>query len=186
MTGNRETQQDAHVRFVSFLLGLARTENRGALAALRRGLGRERTPPAEMLRLVVPYLPQNRPWEHRWYFLVASLFGLHPETGGKGDLGDTFRSLGAHESAQKRFVALLDAHPDDLPYRLRQAVALAKSKEAPVNWFQLLEDLFRWQTESRYVQQRWARSYWARRNQEESNANQVGQEAPTGESQKGA
>jgi len=161
MTDEQKTSREPHVQFVSFLLGLAAREDRGALAALRRGLGKEREPPAEMLRLVFRHLPPERPWEHHWYYTVAALFGLYPHSGGRGNLGDTFRRLGDHESAQKRFIALLDAHPDDLPYRLRQAIALAKSHDAPVNWFQLLEDLLHWRTEDRRVQQKWAQAYWA-------------------------
>lgn len=166
MTDEQEIPQEPHARFVSFLLGLAGREDRGALAALRRGLGKEAAPPAEMLRLVVPHLPADRPWEHRWYYTIGALFGLYPHSGGQGNLGNTFRRLGNHESAQKRFVALLDAHPDDLPYHLRQAVALAKSNDVKVNWYRLLEDLLHWRTESRYVQQHWARAYWAPRKPE--------------------
>jgi len=185
MTDDEDTRQEPHARFVSFLLGLAAREDRGALAALRRGLGKEAAPPAEMLRLVVPYLPPDRPWEHRWYYTVGTLFGLYPHSGGRGNLGDTFRHLGDHESAQKRFVALLDAHPDDVPYRLRQAVALAKSNDVPVNWFQLLEDLLHWRTDSRYVQQRWARAYWAP--QKASSENKTRDASPAApDSEKGA
>lgn len=185
MTDGQKTRQEPHARFVSFLLGLAAREDRGALAALRRGLGKESAPPAEMLRLVVPYLPADRPWECLWYYTVAALFGLYPHSGGRGNLGDTFRRLGDHESAQKRFISLLDAHPDDLPYRLRQAVALAKSHDAPVNWFQLLEDLLHWRTGSRYVQQRWARAYWAP--QKPSNENEAREASPAAtDSEKGA
>jgi CRISPR system Cascade subunit CasB len=166
MTTLPQTERSPEERFVSFLHALAAREDRGALAALRRGLGRP--PPAEMLRLVERYVPEDRPWARDWYYLTAALFGLHPESGGRGNLGETFRQLGDNESAQKRFVALLDSHADDLPHRLRQAVGLARSKNAAIDWLQLLTDLLRWDSENRTVQTRWARAYWKQAPSEEA------------------
>jgi CRISPR system Cascade subunit CasB len=159
MTDVADVPRTNEERFVDYLHSLAAREDRGALAALRRGLGRP-SPPAEVLRLVVPHLPADRPWEHKWYLLVASLFAMHPERGGRGNLGETFHRLGNHPSAQKRFVALLDADAEDVPHRLRQAVALARSKPVPVDWYRLLKDLTRWNDEDRKVQENWARAYW--------------------------
>ena len=182
MTSTPQKERTPQEQFVAFLRGLAERQDRGALAQLRRSLGRP--PDAEMLRLVVPYLPQDRRWEHRWYFVTASLFGLYPDPGGKGNLGDTFRQLGDHESAQKRFIALLDSHSEDLPHRLRQAVSLAKSSGAPIDWYRLLEDLLHWDTENRVVQQRWARAYWGHREPPQGVQGQV--EAAAADSEKGA
>jgi CRISPR type I-E-associated protein CasB/Cse2 len=161
-----QTERSPEERFVSFLHALAAREDRGALAKLRRRAGKD--PDADMLRLVVPYLPEDRPWAHRWYFLTAALFGLHPESGGRGNLGEAFRQLGDNESAQKRFVALLDSHADDLPHRLRQAVGLARSKNVAIDWLQLLNDLLHWDSENRTVQTRWARAYWKKPTSEEA------------------
>jgi len=156
-----EVKTSGERRFISFLEGLERRQDRGALATLRRSVGKE-TPDAGTLRLIAPFLPpgEGRQWRHRCYELVAELFALHPALGGAGNLGDTFKRLGDHESAQKRFVALLDSDADDLPHRLRQAVSLARSKEVPLNWLRLLKDLLHWDSEDRYVQYRWARAYW--------------------------
>jgi CRISPR system Cascade subunit CasB len=146
------------LRFVQFLRGLEASRDRGALAVLRRVLGRD-APSAEALRRIVPHLPPEER-KHRWYFLVAGLFASHPATGGAGNMGDAFRHLGEHDSAQKRFAALLDSDARDLPHRLRQAVSLAKAKPVPIDWLRLLNDLLHWEHEARYVQQRWAQAYW--------------------------
>jgi CRISPR system Cascade subunit CasB len=165
---------DTHVdekaqAFVAYLTGLAEREERGALAALRRGLGRAPGTTPETFRHVVPWLSREavRADEDR-YFLVASLFGLHPANTLQGDMGATFRQIhraGGHEegdSLEKRFVALLNAHSDDLPNHLRHAVAMARSNDVPVNWYQLLRDLRRWNHPDRFVQRNWATSFWRR------------------------
>ena len=63
---------------------------------------------------------------------------------------------------ERRFVALLAAHPDDLDFYLRQAVSFLRSKEVPVNWQQLLSDVLAWSHPERYVQKAWARAFWGR------------------------
>lgn len=146
-------------RFVTHLEGLARREDRGALAKLRRGAGRALGGAVDTLPLIVPFLPSDDRTAGS-YFVVASLFGLHPESGGSGNFGDAFRRLGDHESAQKRFVALLNAHADDVAEHLRRAVALARSANVAIDYRRLLRDLTHWSHPDRFVQLAWARSYW--------------------------
>ncbi|HYD40347.1 MAG TPA: type I-E CRISPR-associated protein Cse2/CasB [Anaeromyxobacter sp.] len=145
--------------FVTHLEGLARRDDRGALAKLRRGLGRPPGTTVDALPYVVPFLPQDEKGA-RTFFLVAGLFGLHPELGGRGNFGAVFGQLGEHESAQRRFVALLDSHEDELPEHLRRAVTLARSKNVAVEYRKLLRDLTYWSHPHRFVQLEWARAYW--------------------------
>ncbi len=163
--------------FVAYLESLAQREDRGALAALRRGLGQPPGTVAAMYPYVVPWLPDEaRPWQEAAYYVVAALFALHPAPGGVGNLGDGFRraerpaegaeSDARNEANERRFVALLAAHPDDLAERLRQAVSYLASQDVPVNWGQLFQDLAHWGDVSRRVQNRWAQSYWGRVRQE--------------------
>lgn len=153
-------------RFVEYLCRLATTENRAALAALRRGLGKPPGTTPEMFRYVEPLAPQDYRADN--YYLVAALFALHPENSTEGNLGTTvakLRQQAAHEgedSLEKRFVALLNAHGDDLPDHLRHAISLARSKAVPVNWAHLLSDLGYWDHEDRFVQRQWAHEYWGR------------------------
>ncbi len=155
--------------YVGFLEGLR--EDRAALAALRRGLGQPAGTVASMFRYVVPWLPADaKSWQERRYYLIASLFAYHPQAGGMGNMGDHFARTrtpqGDDTATERRFTALLDAHPEDLDVYLRQAVSLLRSKEVAVNWRQLFDDLRRWGYESRPVQNAWARAFWGRRNQE--------------------
>ncbi|HOA25394.1 MAG TPA: type I-E CRISPR-associated protein Cse2/CasB [Aggregatilineales bacterium] len=151
--------------FISYLTGTL-AKDRGALAALRRGLGQPPGHAPEMLRFVVPFLSE-RPsrWEESTLYLIASLFGLHPANTTSGNMGDHYAALRTPENKaglERRFTALLAAHPDDLHVHLRQAVARLKSEEIPVNWNQLFWDCRAWNhPEWRAdVRRRWAKSFW--------------------------
>jgi CRISPR system Cascade subunit CasB len=151
--------------FVAYLEGLR--EDRGALAALRRGLGQPPGTVADMYRYVVPWLPAE-PGRQREaaYYALAALFAYHPAAGGTGNMGDHFahtRDPKSDDTAiERRFTALLAAHPDDLEFYLRQAISFLRSKEVPVNWHQLLADVLHWGHPERYVQKGWARAFWGR------------------------
>jgi CRISPR system Cascade subunit CasB len=133
--------------------------DRAALAKLRRGLGKS-LGSAEMYPLIIPFLPKHD-YHHSRYFLVAALFGLHPQsTAREESIGTIFSKMDASESVEKRFIALLNAHEDELDYHLRQAVSLARSREIPINYHRLLDDILHWTHEERYVQYNWAKDYW--------------------------
>jgi CRISPR system Cascade subunit CasB len=159
------------------------SRSRAALAALRRGLGRRPGTVAEVEPHVAPYLPETPSRRDDAYYLVASLFALHPEGGwqrapderGPTNLGASFRRLqakereqgGTGENVDKRFVALLNAHAEDLPEHLRHAISLLKAHNVPVDWRELLRGLLSWDAnsrswdaDSRRVQRAWARAYW--------------------------
>lgn len=166
MTAATKTQDESmetRNRFVGYLLSLAKegSEDRGALADLRSGLGKE---PGQMARLhkhVVPYLPEKS-YNDRWFYVLASLFGSFPKHRIGYSLGKAFKPLKAKsDSMEARFVALLNAHPDDLADHLRHAVSLLKSNEQPLDWFRLLDDLIQWDHPDGHVQLRWARDFYA-------------------------
>jgi CRISPR system Cascade subunit CasB len=117
----------------------------------------------EMYRYVVPFLPEKeRTGEH--YFLVASLFAMHPDAAPRGrTMGAVFRAIRGEpesESIEKRFVHLLSADAEDVGDYLRQGVSLARSKGVPVDYHRLLNDLRYWAHRDRFVQLQWARDYW--------------------------
>jgi CRISPR system Cascade subunit CasB len=160
--GEVMTEKD---RFVAFLENLR--EDRAALAALRRGLGQPPGTEPQMYRYVEPFLHENnRHYLEEPYYLIASLFAYHPEPGGSGNMGNHFaltldHSPNADNTAiERRFVALLAAHPDDLHFYLRQAVSFLRSKDKPINWEQLLWALRHWDNPKRFVQHNWARAFW--------------------------
>lgn len=150
--------------FIQHLHHLAHQQDRAALATLRRGLARAPGAEPACYPLVVPFIPEpdNRPGRDWPYFLVASLFALHPTTGARGDLGWTCLQLGKHPSAALRFRRLLAADERTLPTHLRQVVGLARSSKtaAPIDWGAALKHLRHWDHPDRWVQRRWARSYW--------------------------
>ena len=155
---------------VSYLENLVERGDRGSLAALRRGLGKRPGDSPEMYPHVMRFDP--KPWEEESCFLVASLFALWHQgslSGASGpipgSIGHSFRQVqdqSDSESIERRFVALLNAHRQDLPEHLRHAVSLMRSADrpVPVNWDQLLRDLRNWEDERRFVQRRWARNFW--------------------------
>lgn len=149
--------------FAAYLEGLA--DDRAALAALRRGLGQAPGTAAEMYPYVVPRLPAGiSRGEEDAYYTVAALFAFHPAATQSGNLGDhlarTIASDADRAAVERRFVALLKSHPEDLPGQLRQAISFLKSKEVPVNWSQLLRDICAWDHPARHVQRRWANAFW--------------------------
>lgn len=151
--------------FIRYLEGLR--EDRGALAALRHGLGRPPGEAREMYPYVVRWLPAEAPARREAaYYLTAALFAYHPDPGGSGNLGQAFRrTLDPSEdntAIERRFTALLTAHPNDLPFYLRQAISFLKSKETPVGWHQLFSDVMAWGHPAGYVQKQWARAFWGR------------------------
>jgi len=171
-------------RFINRLKELAEGEERGALASLRRGLGQPPGTVADMYRYVEPFLGQERGGlKESAFYLVAALFALHPQSTEFGNMGAHMaktRTEGGEDALERRFTALLSAHPDDLPDYLRQAVSFLKSKEEPVNWTQLLWDLQNWdkRDDPKYsVQKKWARFFWGGRQSTEQpdNSNNQGE-----------
>jgi CRISPR system Cascade subunit CasB len=163
--------EDRSDRFIEHLETIRDREDKGALAALRRGLGKPPGEAAEMYPYIFPWTGGMKRWDEESCFLVAALFAYHPERGGKETLGSVFRTI-RHatdsESVEQRFVALLNADRDDLPVHLRHAVSLAKSKDVPIDWKRLLSDIRYWGYESRSVQRQWAREFWGNRKEEDT------------------
>jgi CRISPR system Cascade subunit CasB len=163
--------------FVEYLETLRTRDDRGALAALRRGLGEAPGTVPAMYPYVVRHLPAGvKPWEEDTYYTVAALFAYHAQEGGTGNIGSSFaqvrREAGRknpnadHTALERRFTALLAAHPDDLPFYLRQAVSFLKANSVPINWHQLFYDMRAWGHPNRYVQKQWAQGFWGRQKRE--------------------
>jgi len=156
--------------FIAYLQSLAEKQERGALAALRRGLGQPPGTVAETYRYVEPWLGEKRTaTREAAFYLVASLFALHPKSSGQGNMGTHMAQTHTKEgedALDRRFTALLAAHSEDLPGYLRQAVSFLKSREIPVNWNELLWDLQNWDQKRddprRSVQKKWAGAFWGR------------------------
>lgn len=162
---------------VDHLRELKEREDRGALAALRRGLGKEPGTVPEMYRHVEPYLQGASKLQTEAAYLVASLFGLHPVVW--DPTGDhprntsfgwslrhiRFRGEGSNEENEgvaRRFLATLACHLPALPTHLRQLLTLLHSRwdTTPMDWERLYWDVADWEDLDRKVQRRWAEAFW--------------------------
>lgn len=159
---------------------LVRDQNLGALALLRRGLGRQPGETPEVCAQVLPYLalpktfgPAQRERVEDAALLVASLYALWhqgkaaPRSARGVSLGGAFRALASQSDSggiERRFVALLKASRERLPDHLRHAIALLKAKEIALDWELLLRHLAQWDETNRRAQhpvrRQWARDYW--------------------------
>ncbi len=146
----------------------------GERARFKRDAGKSLSE-ASTLGLFYRLLPYGvRPGDEEIYFLVATLFPLADAMERDGNFGATLhraRDDKNHKGLDRRVEVLLDADSTQLSFRLRQAVKFAKSKDAQVNWAQLLHDLLRWNGGTRSVQKAWARAYfgWSAETPDESN-----------------
>jgi CRISPR system Cascade subunit CasB len=131
---------------VSYLRDAKKREDRATLAALRRGVGKAPGEAPEMFPHLIPRIPEpSSRWAEQCHYLVASLFALHPldwtgEASGwtERNFGSSARRLKAaskgSEGPERRFVALLGAHMDDIGSHLRSMVGLLKANDVPVDW----------------------------------------------------
>lgn len=167
------TELDHETRFCEHLYSL----KGGARADLRRSLLAER--PSHYLpafRYVEAFAPTRGVWQRDCYYLVAALFGAFEDEESQAPRIELPLVVRRYQAAakeetegmsglEKRFLVLLDSDHDQLPYRLRQILAMVTSGSKRVrdriNWPGLLRDLKRWNDHSRHVQQRWARNFYS-------------------------
>ena len=71
----------------------------------------------------------------------------------------------------KRFKILIASESEDLPFRLRQAVKLIKSKNERIDFSALLGDLYVWDKEDRRAQRKWVKGFYNLKEEENNNLN---------------
>ncbi len=149
--------------FTDYLYSLSERGRRKELAALRRGLSAAPGTVSACYPVVAPWTRGLSPRDEFLYYLVASLYALHPQRG-SGSLGKVARQLaeaGAEESTEKRLLALQDEHDDEaLAHYLRQFVGLAKASDVGVDYLRLLNDLRFFNLPNSSVQRRWAKDFY--------------------------
>jgi len=148
------------------------------LAVLRRSLAYEPGlyPPA--FPYVEPLTHGQGEWRRRATYLAAACWAKgqraqqdEPKVSGI-DLASALRKLlekpkqgqaieSLSKSLTKRFTALLDSDPDELPWRLRQITFELSAADIAIAWPSLLKDLWYWNRSDRFVQVNWARQFWA-------------------------
>lgn len=163
----QDTRTNSRVRreeaFIGYLYGLSERGRQRELAALRRGLSAPPSTVSACYPVVAAWTRGLSPRDERLYYLVASLYALHPLRG-SGTLGKTARQLaeaGAEQSTERRLLALFDADDEALTHYLRQFVGLAKARDVGIDYLRLLDDLRFFPLPSRSVQRTWAKDFFA-------------------------
>ena len=157
------SEREPDPRVAEFVERLKRLEA-GARARLKRNAGLSLAESRDALGLLYRLLPSGvQPYQEETFFMAATLFPL-ADGGGSGDLGNALRRARRPKNAKgldRRVERLLDADESQLPFRLRQAIRFLRSCRVRVNWPRLLDDLLAWNHPGRFVQEHWARSYFA-------------------------
>lgn len=143
---------------------LTANNNRAALATLRRSLS---FPPGTWpgaFRYIesVPRLGSG--WGRQVAYLIAGLYALARGKEGSGDFGNAarrFQGTTDSKSVERRFISIIEADADELPHRLRQMMTLLSSEGIVPDWNQLYVELRQWNHPEKYIQQRWASSFYA-------------------------
>jgi CRISPR system Cascade subunit CasB len=110
------------------------------------------------------------PKEEELWFIAATLRFTNryiintPEVSQSRDFGRTMHMAKSSDSFDIRVRGLLDCSISNgeraLAHRLRQMVKLADSKNVPIDWEVFILDLLSWDHPNRWVQKKWARSYF--------------------------
>jgi CRISPR system Cascade subunit CasB len=107
---------------------------------------------------------EDNSWRRQMLYLVAGLWAANWRKDRSGELRPPGRACAAYQqgsksaSTERRFIALLDADPDQLPHRLRQMIALLK--EYNLDFETLLSGLFYWNNDQKRTQNQWARDFY--------------------------
>jgi CRISPR type I-E-associated protein CasB/Cse2 len=184
----RPKQFSAFIHYLEGLLGdEEQDKDKTALAEMRRGLAYQPQLAPNMHRYILPRMPEKvSSWEKQTYYIIASLFAYY-QASMANNAENRWHNMGSHFAAaldlsseanndgiERRFTALLSAHPDDLHYQLRQSVAFLKSRQEviPINWYTLMWDVYSWKhEESRFkVQDKWATQFWRKQTQAQETA----------------
>ncbi len=172
--------------FISRLVELGKVD-RGAIARFKRNVSASIAESKGVMTLFYSLLPRSKGTQHdeEIFFLVATLWAMTfkeqrppaPQRP-RNDFGETMRRVRndpsvSPEAIDRRMTILLDGefstlengYPcgGELPYRVRQCVKIANSKEKGVDWPQLLRDLRRWNNPQKWVQKQWTRTYFGAR-----------------------
>lgn len=161
-----DEKKSTDIPLVVHLRKLASRQERGALADLRNGLRRKPGYAMEMWQHLGDHIdsrPSNR--KDRAVFLTSALFAYYWDAQSNvADLGESMLRLSREtesKSIASRFVALLDADAENLHYYLKQVIGLLKAKQIAVNWNELYTAIKHWESDDKWVQRKWARSFWA-------------------------
>jgi CRISPR system Cascade subunit CasB len=160
--------------FVEWLL--KNKEDRGIMANLRRAWS------ATTEHYAWPYLAEfcdlDNDDQRLIYLTVGACFAFHPQNGKEGNLGTTLHQIAIRQTCENpleaynaRFRRLIACSTiEEVCRQLRSVVQLARAREIPVNYEQLLIDLHKWRHAAQKVKVQWAKTYYGSPKDEESSA----------------
>lgn len=150
--------------FIAWLERL-NAEDSKVRAILRRSLAFDPGQHIPAYPYIEPFLKgEQGGWRRKVHYLVAALWAAHWREGRAAPSLPLARACAMHQlksgsaSTERRFINLLDADQEQLPHRLRQMVALLG--EQSIDFQTLLDDLLRWNNESKSIQTQWARDFY--------------------------
>lgn len=134
-------------------------------AVLRRSLSFDPGAFVPAYPYVEPFMKDvDNPWRRKVFYLVAGLWAAYwrgsrssvPVSIGKACA--IHQNANGSSSTERRFINLLDADPEQLPYRLRQMIALLK--EQVIDFEGMLKGLLYWNDDQKCTQNSWARDFY--------------------------
>jgi CRISPR system Cascade subunit CasB len=156
--------------FIDWLEDINQKDSR-VRAVLRRSLAFDPGRFVAAYPYVEPFVKtEDNSIRREMFYLVAGLWAAHWRAGRIGAAMSIGRACAAYQtvngstSTERRFITLLAADTDQLPYHLRQMVALLKDQSIDFN--DLLKKLLFWNDEQKRSQNAWARDFYRDLNQE--------------------
>jgi len=166
--------------FIKWLEDLNARDKKGR-AVLRRSLAFEPGTYPAAYPYVEPFVKDvGDGWHREIHYLVAALWAMHWREGQGADSVNIGEACAAYSeqsgstSIERRFVSLLDADRDQMPYRLRQMVALLKDQS--IDFEALLKGLKYWNDERKGTQNHWARDFYQHVGHETHNESDLSEE----------
>ncbi|MCA9467005.1 MAG: type I-E CRISPR-associated protein Cse2/CasB [Nitrospira sp.] len=151
--------------FIEWLEGLNKKDTK-VRAVLRRSLSFDPSQYVPAFPYIEPFVKEEgNSWRREMHYLVAGLWATHWREGRVGQplrIGQACQNLYAAKdrspSIEGRFITLLESDQGQLPYRMRQMVALLK--EYPIDFEALLTGLLYWNDDQKLTQNKWARDFY--------------------------
>jgi CRISPR type I-E-associated protein CasB/Cse2 len=166
MNESKRTPKERAAQYVGALRCIR--EDRGKLAALRRGLSDNPRMHVDAWRVVASL---GGDIDQPVFVAIAALFASHPEESNASNFGKTCFEIacaGQERGKQKipdsfehRFRRLLACGDvADVIHQLRSWVRLAAGKNVGVNYESLFADLWNWPWYADDIRVKWARAFW--------------------------
>ena len=145
--------------------------DRSKMATLRKGLIENQS--QSTWPLLSRFINFDRPFQIKALQTVAGLFAHHPKNTSSGNFGSLCRQLLDKDERQKiaqgesgpisrHFQYALAANGEEIFPRARRLVLRAKKDEISVNYIQLVDDLFGWQSsyKKNRIKLAWGKAFW--------------------------